>query len=424
MTSDHQELGASEAQQERTKPVRSAKAGRERWIKRALGVLVAGAIVALIVYGTLPKPIPVDIATAERSAMVVTIDEDGRTRVKDRYVVSTPLSGNLVRIELEAGDEVEVGAVIARIVPLAAPLLDDRSKATSEARVAMAAAARQQAAAQLERAKVAKDYAKKEVGRVKELVESGALPRQHLDDLELRQRTAEADYASAQFGSRVAAFEVEMAKAALDGTRRDDDDHVKVEAPVSGKVLRVMRQSAGAIQAGAPLLELGDPQALEVVVDVLTRDAVAIEPGALVYIERWGGEHLEGTVRRVEPSAFTRLSSLGVEEQRVNVVIDLTVPEERWTALGDGYRVEARIVTWRNDDVLQVPASSIFRHGDGWAVFALSDDTVHLTPVAIGHRNGHAVEVTEGLEDGSRVVVHPGAQVVDAVKVEVRTVGP
>ena len=398
-----------------------ATPGRSRrWMKRLLGVLVAGAIVAVIVYGALPKPIPVDVVTAQRSAMTVTVDEDGRTRVKDRYVVSTPVSGDLARLELEAGDDVKAGSVLARIVPLSPPLLDDRSKATSEARVAVAAAARQQAAAQLERAKVAKAYAQKEVARVEDLVNSGALPRQQLDDLELRRRTAEADYTSAQFASRVAVFEVEMVKAALDGRKGTGDDHVTVEAPVDGKVLRVMRQSAGAIVSGAPLLEIGDPRALEVVVDVLTRDAVAIEPGALVYIERWGGDRLEGTVRRIEPSAFTRMSSLGVEEQRVNVVIDLSVPEERWTALGDGYRVEARIVVWRDDDVLQVPASAVFRHGDGWAVFASTGDVVRLTPIAIGKRNGRSVQVTEGLDDGARVVVHPGAQVVDGARVEVR----
>lgn len=424
MASDHEKPTTQATQAREAETPRGPKPAAGRWFKRILGLVVAVGIVAMIAYAAVPKPIPVDVATAERSAMTVTVDEDGRTRVKDRYVVSAPLSGNLARLELEAGDDVEAGSVIARIVPLAPPLLDDRSKATSEARVAVAAAARQQAAAQLERAKVAKAYADKEVARVKDLVESGALPRQHLDDLELRQRTADADYTSAQFASRVAAFEVEMARAALGGSRGDGDDHVTVEAPVNGKVLRVMRQSAGAITAGAPLLELGDPRALEVVVDVLTRDAVAIEPGALVYIERWGGDRLEGTVRRIEPSAFTRMSSLGVEEQRVNVVIDLTVPEERWTALGDGYRVETRIVVWRSDEVLQVPASSVFRHGDGWAVFALKDGLAHLTPVIIGRRNGRSVQITEGLEDGARVVVHPGAQVVDAVSVEVRRVDP
>jgi len=407
----------SDAPRDRSK---SKKRDWSRWVKRGLGVIVAGLVIALIVHAALPKPIPVDVATAELGPMTVTVDEDGRTRVKDRYVVSAPLSGNLARLQLEAGDDIEAGAVIARIVPLASPLLDERSRATSKARVSVSVAAQQQAAAQLERAKVAQRFAKQELERGQELYDSGALPRQQLDDLELRLRTAEADLTSARFANRVAAFEIEMANAALTGGEDGDGEQVTVEAPVDGKVLRVMRQSAGAIQAGAPILELGDPHALEVVVDVLTRDAVAIEPSARVYIERWGGDRLEGTVRNVEPSAFTRMSSLGVEEQRVNVLIDLTVPEEKWNALGDGYRVETKIVIWSGHDVLQVPASSVFRHGDGWAVFSVDADTVRLTPVTIGKRNGRSVQIDEGLSDGARVVVHPGAQVVDGVQVEVR----
>lgn len=395
------------------------------WIKRGIGILVAAAVVAMIVFAALPKPIPVDVAVATRETMTVTVDEDGRSRVKDRYVVSAPLSGNLARIALEAGEEIAEGDVLARIVPLAPPLLDERSVATSKARVAMATAARRQAAAQLERAKAAEAFAATEAERAEDLFASGAIPRQERERAELQLRTAKADLTSAQFANRVAAFEVEMAKAALAGSQNGDGgQQVKVVAPVKGRVLRVMRQSAGAVQAGTPLLELGESQALEVVVDVLTRDAVSIERGATVYIERWGGERLEGTVRHVEPSAFTRMSSLGVEEQRVNVVIDLTVPKERWTALGDGYRVETRIVIWNEDDVLQVPASAVFRHGDGWAVFAVADAAARLTPIAMGRRNGRRVQVLDGLEAGARVIVHPGAQVVDGVAVETRDVAP
>jgi HlyD family secretion protein len=393
----------------------------KRWIKRVMGTLVAIAVVAMVIYAALPKPIPVDVAVATREPMTVTVDEDGRTRVKDRYVVSAPLSGNLARIELEAGDEVKEGAVLARIVPLAPPLLDERSVKTSKARVAMATAAFRQASAQLDRSRAAEAFAKSEAERAQELFDAGAIPRQQLEQKELTLRTATADLTSAQFAHRVAAFEVEMAKAALAGSQDGEaGQQIEVEAPVNGKVLRVMRQSAGAVQAGTALLELGEPHALEVVVDVLTRDAVSVRPGATVYIEQWGGERLEGTVRYIEPSAFTRMSSLGVEEQRVNVVIDLTVPENRWSALGDGYRVETRIVTWQQDDVLQVPASAVFRHGDGWAVFAVEDGTVSLIPIAIGQRNGRQVQVDSGLEAGARVIIHPGAQVVDGVKVEIR----
>jgi HlyD family secretion protein len=389
-----------------------------RWATRTLMLLSALGIVALLVKASLPKPLEVDVAVIEQGPMKVTVDEDGRTRVKDRYIVSAPLGGNLGRLELQPGDEVEEGAVLARIIPLAPPLLDERSTATSKARLSMAVAARQQAAAQLERARVANSFAEGETKRARELFDSGALPKQQLDQADLSLRTAAADVASAHFASRVAAFEVEMAKAALEGvTSKGDGQRVDVRAPIGGKVLRVMRQDAGAVAAGTALLEVGDPKALEVVVDVLTRDAVTIQPGAACSVERWGGEPLAGRVQRVEPSAFTRMSSLGVEEQRVNVVIELVDAPARWATLGDGYRVEARIVIWEQTSVLVAPASSVFRHGEGWGLFVSEGDRAVLRTVTIGHRQGGRVEVVEGVSPGETVVLHPGPQLVAGTRI-------
>jgi len=248
----------------------------------------------------------------------------------------------------------------------------------------------------------------------------GGASSQAAEQAQVEARFRSEELTSAQFAARVADHQLEMSRAALGliGARDGEGEQMEVRAPVAGQVLRVIQESEGVVAAGTPMLEAGDPAHLEIVVDVLTSDAVEIEPGARVEIDRWGGEHtLAAHVRTVEPSAFTRMSALGVEEQRVNVIIDLDEPRERWQSLGDGYRVEARIVVWAQDDVLKVPASAVFRHGRGWAVFAVEGDTARLREVEVGRRNGLAVQITEGLSADDRVVVHPSERVVDGVAV-------
>jgi HlyD family secretion protein len=393
-----------------------------RWIKRGLLAAFALGGIALIVVALLPKPVPVDVVTVERGSMTVTVDEDGQARVKDRYVVSAPLSGRVARIELEAGDEVEQGDVLARIAPLDAPLLDERSRGTAEARVAASEAAKRQTAAQIQRAEAALAFAKGEAARYRELIANRAVTQQALEQALLNERTAAAELDSTRFAQRVADYELQMARAALGhlGRKAGDSDQLLVPAPVTGRVLEVLNKSEGVVQPGTPLLELGDPNALELVVDVLTSDAVKIRPNARVTIDRWGGPAVEGRVRLVEPSAFTRLSALGVEEQRVNVVIDLVAPRESYRALGDGYRIEAHIVVWQSDDALRVPASAVFRHDDGWAVYRVDGTIARLSPVALGERNAREVQIVEGLEAGARVVLHPSDRVRDGVEVVAR----
>ncbi len=270
-----------------------------RWIKRGLLAAFAAVAVAMLVMAMLPKPVPVDVVAVERGLMVVTVDEDGRARVKDRYVVSAPISGRLARIELDAADEVEQGAVLARLVPLAAPLLDKRSRAQAEAGVSAALAARRQTKAQIARAKAALDYAAKQVKRSKVLSDSGVIARNELEQALLAERTAKAELDSARFGARVADHELQMARAALgmlDGGKSDETQMI-VPSPITGRVLKVLQESEGVVQTGVPLIELGDPNALEIVVDVLTSDAVLIRPGAVVRVERWGGEPLDARVR-------------------------------------------------------------------------------------------------------------------------------
>lgn len=403
-------------------PRRRRSGARRRWIRRVLGALAALGLVALIVVAWMPTAVPVDLAAAERGKLEVTVDEDGRSRVKDRYVVSAPLTGNLARIELEPGDAVEAGAVIARLVPLAAPMLDARTRSTSEAQVAAAGAAQRQAAAQIERARAALEYARREAELVRSLRAKGAATDREVEKAALDERTAQAELTSAEFGARVATYELATANAALGRLKggKPSGDEQEVLSPVGGRVLRVVTQNEGVVQPGSPLVEIGDPRALEITVDILTSDATLVKSGCAVRLEHWGGPPLAGRVRLVEPSAFTRVSSLGVEEQRVNVVIELTDPYPAWSSLGDGYRIEARIVTWSSDDVLTVPMSAVFRRGDGWAAYAVEDGKARLRPVEVGHRTDSRVEITKGLVAGDRVITHPSDRVTEGVEVKAR----
>lgn len=371
----------------------------------ALGLWVLGSSLA-------PKPVPVDVAPVERGPLRVTVDEDGRTRVEDRYVVTAPVTGRLARIGLEPGDEVRTGDVLARIVPTASPLLDPRARSSAEARVAAAIAGEEQARARVARAEAAQRFARAELERFRRLAEEEVIAPRELDRIRLEAETAESDLASARFAHQVARHELEMAKAALGRVDGADGtvEHLEVPAPVDGRVLEVMRESEGAVTMGSPLLELGDPSDMEVVVDVLTRDAVEIQPGAHARLDRWGGAPVEARVRQVEPSAFTKLSALGVEEQRVNVVLDLDDPP---SGLGDGFRVEARITVWSSDDALHVPASAVFRRDDGWAVYSVREGQARLTAVEVGRRTGRRVQIVEGLQEGDEVVVHPSDAVED-----------
>ena len=395
----------------------------KRWFSRFVALAFVSAVVALIVVASMPKPVAVDAAEVESGVLEVTIDQDGKTRVKDRYTLSAPLSGNLARLELAPGDLVEQGAILARIVPLAPPLMDERTRAQSQARLAQALAAQRQSQATISRAEAAVTYSEGELGRQQQMADRGIATGQTLDLARFEHRSRSEELASARFGARVADHEVQMARAALGRMRNNSGgDQMDVPAPVAGKVLRVMREDEGVVAAGTALLELGDPAALEVVVDVLTADAVRIKPGAHVRLERWGGAgELEGHVRRVEPSAFTKVSSLGVEEQRVNVLIDIDTEREQWEALGDGFRVEARIELERAEDALKVPASALFRHGQSWGVFVIgAESKAELREVEVGLRNGLEAQVLSGLEAGDRVVIHPSDSVVEGVELSIR----
>lgn len=393
-----------------------------RWVRRIAVLLLALLALGAIVMAWLPKPVPVDSVKVEQGQLTITVDEDGRTRVKDRFTVSAPIAGNVARIELKPGAEVESKQVLARIVPLSSPLLDARSKQQAEAQVLAAGAAQRQARAQIDRAEAALDYAKKQVETRKALVAQGASPQAELDRQELELRSRKAELTSAKFGAKVADHQLGMARAALGQISggKNDAQQLEVPSPINGRVLKLIQESEGVVQAGSPLLEVGDPQALEIVIDVLTSDAVQIEPGAPVRIVAWGGPELKAHVRQIEPSAFTKLSALGVEEQRVNAVIDLDEPYAKWSALMDGYRVEAKIIVFEAKNVLKVPASALFRKGESWAVYSVSEGLAHLREVKVGRSNGLETEITEGLTAGEVVIPHPSDRVTDGVSVVTR----
>jgi HlyD family secretion protein len=381
-----------------------------------------------------PKPVAVDVANVTRGPLSVAVEETGVTRVKDRYVVSAPVTGRLSRISLEAGDQINEAAALAQIAPLEPPLLDPRTRAQAEAQLGAALSSLGRTRSDTSRAQAALEQAQQELARTQKLVGSGSLTEQALSHSQFELRMRDQEHASSLFAEKVASEQVRLARAALgqddtsasgDGAQRKSvkgrDSHVDVRAPTAGQVLRVHQQSEGVVQAGANLLEVGDPTSLEVVVDLLTTDAVHVSPGTRVEISGWGGDHaLNGSVRKIEPSAFTRPSALGIDEQRVNVIVSLSDPREQWAALGDGYRVEGRIELWHAEDVLQVPHGAVFRYGNDWSVFVLDGDHVRRVPVSIGHRGDDAVEITAGLEAGARVAVHPGDRVKDGVQVAPR----
>jgi HlyD family secretion protein len=395
----------------------------KRWIRRGLIAVAALALAAVIVVAWMPAPVVVEIAKVQRGPLVVTVNEDGRTRVKDRYIVSAPVTGNLGRIELHAGDAVEENQVLARLVPLPPPLLDSRTRAEAKARVDAAAAAVRQAQAAVNRARYERDFAKQEADRALAVVEQGGLARSEADRAVSTYRSSEEALSSAEFGARVAEYELKVARTALMqlSGQGEDLEHLEITSPVAGQVLQVFQESEGVVQGGTPILEVGDPAALEIVVDVLSQDATRIRPGAPVTIERWGGKNpLHGHVRIVEPSAFTKLSALGVEEQRVNVIVDLDDDRKLWSTLGDGYRIEARISVWEGEDVLKVPASAVFRSEEAWATFAVEDDTAVLRRIGIGESNGLETQALSGLEEGDEVVAYPSDSVHDGVSVKAR----
>lgn len=403
--------------------------------RRLRRIALWGGLLALvllaILYSFRPQPVPVDISTASRGPLVVTIDEEGQTRVRDVFVLSSPVAGRARRIETDVGDHVVAGeTIVVEIEPVDPSLLDVRSQTEARAAVSAAEAGLALARAEHARSRAELEFARGELARQSGLRERGAASERDLHSAERAYKTTRAAVDTTRAAIQARSFELDRERARLASPLTDakdatveptECDCISLRAPVSGVVLRVQHESEGVVGPGEPLVDIGDPRDLEIIVDLLSADAVRVEASQRVLIEEWGGEEaLAGVVRRVEPFGFTKVSALGIEEQRVNVLVDFTDPPDRWKRLGHGYRVESRIVLAESDDVLRVPLSALFRSGDQWAVFVLEDGHARLTQVERGLSDGLMVEIRAGLDDGDRVVRYPSARVADGVAISVR----
>lgn len=408
-------------------------------------IVIAGVAVGLgaaIYLGMRPQPAEVETTTVRVAPMEVTVEEEGKTRLRDRFLVSAPVAGNLRRHEWRVGDDVPAGRAIAFLTPLRAEVLDTRRMAENEARLQVTAAAREGADArlrsmqeQLKAAEADADYWKQQLAREEKLVAAGDVPAARLDRPRAEVKRSEAARQVAEQAIALARTEIDRARAEVAVARAAASNPgvqaapnaqvIPVYSPVAGRVVRVARQSESVVSPGEPILELGNTRALEVEVELLSSDAVKMTPGTVVRLSRWGGEGtLEARVRLVEPSGYTKISALGVEEQRVRVIADLVSPAAQWQRLGEGYRVEAAFVLWSGERVLQIPSSALFREGEKWAVFVVDGGFARKRVVEAGHRNGLVAEVLSGLREGDRVIPHPDDKIRDGLAVTLAAAKP
>lgn len=393
--------------------------------KRILLWSLLGLILAAgLIWAFIPKPIPVDMMTLQTGEMTVTVDEEGETRVRDVFVLSAPISGRALRIDAEVGDEVSAQQTqIAEIEPIDPTLLDLRSQAQARADIRAAEANLLLAEASVKEAKVGLNFAESEYKRTRKLRADAVVSERELEAAESAYKTRQAALETAVAGRRTRQAELERARAQLISptetqAKSNDCRCVSIRAPVDGRILRILHESEGVVSAGEPLVEIGDPADLEIVADLLSSDAVKVEPGQRVIIENWGGDRsLEGKVRRVEPFGFTKVSALGIEEQRVNVIIDFTSPREEWARIAHGFQVDVRIVLWEGKEVLKLPLTALFRDNSNWAVFVENDGVANKRDVKLGRRTGLEAEVLSGLKAGERIVVHPSDKITQGVAI-------
>jgi HlyD family secretion protein len=390
------------------------------WI---VGLSIIGGF---LFYGFLPQPVLVDVAPVRQGSLQVAIQDDGETQVKEKYVVSAPVDGKLLRIDLEAGDAVERGVTeLAQIEPSDPDLLDARYRAECEARVRVAEATKERAEALVESARESRESTLHDFERAKKLIQSNSISQADFDQAEHAYNIAIRMLRAAEFAVAVADHELELAKVALANFTTPSDsgaaETLRILSPVDGRVLGVLREDAGAITAGTRLLVIGDLTYLEMKIDVLSEDAVKIPPHARVVVDRWGGDHpLLGTVRLIEPAAFTKISALGIEEKRVNVIADFDSPIDQRPTLGDGFRIEVSIVIDQTPaDSLKVPTGALYRDGNQWYVFRVVDGRARATPVTAGPSNGTETQIIDGLSQGEIVILHPTSEVQGGVRVRI-----
>lgn len=395
-------------------------------LRRKLFVIIIILVAVLAtLYGFIPKAVDVDLADVSRGPLQVTIEEEGRTRLKERFVISAPISGYMRRISAKVGDPVQKGEAVVALEPLRSQPLDPRSRAEAEAIVSAAKAALDAAKEKERAASADADYIGKMSERIARLYSKGYVAKDQFDQTESELKKSRAVMDSAKAAVDVARFEFDRARATLQNfnpvKRTANHSTVHISSPVSGNIFRIYRESEGAVNAGEPLMDIGNAENLEVRVEVLSSDAVKIKNGTPVLFKRWGGdEPLLGVVRVVEPAGFTKISSLGVEEQRVLIIADITSPADTWRVLGDGYRLEAHFVIWEGKDVLQIPASALFRSGKEWAVFVNDKGRARQRAVEVGQRNGLTAEIISGIKANEKVLAHPDDSISDGTRIKSR----
>lgn len=387
-------------------------------LRRLIMLLALLAVAAGLAWAFWPRPLPVETAVIAKRDIKVTVEEEGKSRIREIFTVSAPIGGQTLRIDLHAGDQVVKGeTVLAAIRPAAPGLLDARLKRVAEAAAASAQAGVGLAQAEVRQAEARLSFLKTELSRAERLAAKGTISESARDKARLEAETAEAVLESAQSALAVRKRELERAEAALIETGTAEGPCcTEIKAPVTGRILRVVAESEQVVQAGTPLMEIGDPADLEIAADILSRDAVEIAPGAAAEIVNWGGPPLAAKVRRVEPSAVTKVSALGIEEQRVPVILDLVNPKDG-ERLGDGFRVVARITVWEGKDKVAVPVAALFRRGGDWAIYKAVDGKAVLQILALGRRNDDFAEVTDGLAADDVVILHPSDQLANGVRV-------
>jgi HlyD family secretion protein len=406
------------------------------WTKRIIGVAGLSAIAAGLAWFAWPRPVLVDLATVAKGPVEVAVDDDGKTRVRHIYTVSAQVAGKVLRIShpmggvhgpsLHVGDEVVANqTVVALMQPTPPSFIDIRTRDQLEAEVIAADAAIQQQEAEVRRLQAALDFSRTEFERAQALSRTQTISVQAFDKAKFEVATNEAALASAKAQIDVRrSVRASLVARLIDPTNvapsAEPTCCVRVLAPASGRVLKIVQDSEAAVPLGAPLVEIGNPLDLEIVADLLSSDAVQIKADAPVRIDGWGGPPIGGKVVRVDPAGFLKVSALGIEEQRVRVTIDLVDPPEAWSQLGHDYRVVVHVTTWSAPDALSVPVSALFRKGDDWAVFAVQDGRARSTVLKIGHRNNRLAEVVSGLAAGDRVIVHPSDRIADGSRVAQR----
>ena len=396
------------------------KALSKNGIRRPLFAIAAIAALAIAAWGFWPRALEVEAGTVTRAPLTITFVEEGRTRLRDRHVVSAPLDGTIERVEPEPGDAVIAGDTLAMLRPSTAALLDPASRAMAQANaqaadkeLAAAEASVSAAAAELERSRAA-------LRRAEALARSQLIARAELDTQRAQATAAAAthDATRARRDAAIAIRDAARAVIALQGNARSDDARLPLRAPISGRIIQRHVESAGPIRAGQPVLVIGDLDGLEAIAEVLTADAVRISAGTPVRLLRWGGEPaLKGHVRTIEPGGFTKVSALGVEEQRTVVVVAIDTPVAARAKLGDGYRVDAEFQVWQSADALTVPTAALFRDGHAWAVYTIENGRARLRRLELGQIGEDAAEVRAGLDAGSTVVLYPGDTVRDGMRV-------